>query len=712
MATFAFGSRRAVRDSDSSIGQLEQIAPLLWPSAQAHLALLALAKSAGWVDLQEAIGVEANESLVDIAQQWHINLDPICIPYSEVQLFSQNAQLALIHVEVDHLSGWLAFLKGGKRRVSVLAADSSVQQVSPQLLHFALCQHLEAPWEASIEQALSERSAPNRHTQVRQALLNRRLETAVIEPCWQLTRSAGVGWWAQAQEQRLPQMFGAATFLQGFLTILGYAVVLLIGLAAFNNVIEWSWILLACILLMLRIPLDVARLWITDVYNIALVVLVKRRLFHGILRLTPRETQEIGTGQLLAWGAVGTALNTIGNTFSPLFRSLFALSFVGIALAWIGSLWSLVVLVGWFLFAAIGGWWLFQLRFAYESYHAKMINGIMERMQGHQTRLMQENDWYGADDVAMTRYFELRRRFERFEAFYMEALPYVWLIGGLGTLAADFIDQSNEQIAIGFALVLFTKLETDWLANAVSELVEICTAWRLFKPLDQAANRPIYDGERDLDLLRPTTTEAGQQLVTLQNVAFSYPQSNVLVIKQASLQIEVGDRLLLEGPSGGGKSTLAYLLSGHYSPQKGLLFLWGLDKYTLGSARWRRWVVYAPQFHQNHIISASLGFNLLMGRNWPPHPQDLADAEAICRELGLGSLLERMPQGLDQRVGERGWYLSHGERSRVYIARALLQQADLVVLDESFASLDPETMAIALRTVLNHAPTLLVIAHP
>jgi ABC-type multidrug transport system fused ATPase/permease subunit len=71
-----------------------------------------------------------------------------------------------------------------------------------------------------------------------------------------------------------------------------------------------------------------------------------------------------------------------------------------------------------------------------------------------------------------------------------------------------------------------------------------------------------------------------------------------------------------------------------------------------------------------------------------------------------------MPAGMLQLVGETGWQLSHGERSRLYIARALLQNAALVVLDESFAALDPETLGQALRCVLDRASTVLVIAHP
>jgi ABC-type multidrug transport system fused ATPase/permease subunit len=123
-------------------------------------------------------------------------------------------------------------------------------------------------------------------------------------------------------------------------------------------------------------------------------------------------------------------------------------------------------------------------------------------------------------------------------------------------------------------------------------------------------------------------------------------------------------------------------------------------------------VVLAPQFHENDVFTETFAFNLLMGRRWPPEAEDLEEAVRVCRELGLGGLLDRMPSGLQQIVGETGWQLSHGERSRVYMARALLQGAEVVVLDESLAALDPENLDQALDCALNRAPTLLVIAHP
>ena len=179
-----------------------------------------------------------------------------------------------------------------------------------------------------------------------------------------------------------------------------------------------------------------------------------------------------------------------------------------------------------------------------------------------------------------------------------------------------------------------------------------------------------------------------------------------------ALDIRRGDRILLEGPSGGGKSTLGALLVGLRVPDAGRLRLAGVDQQAIGLQRWRARVGAAPQFHENHVFSQTFLFNLLLGRAWPPRREDIVEAEAVLRELDLAPLLARMPSGLEQLVGDSGWQLSHGERSRVYLARALLQGAEIVILDESFGALDPETLERCVDCVYRRAPTLVVIAHP
>jgi ATP-binding cassette, subfamily B, bacterial len=137
-----------------------------------------------------------------------------------------------------------------------------------------------------------------------------------------------------------------------------------------------------------------------------------------------------------------------------------------------------------------------------------------------------------------------------------------------------------------------------------------------------------------------------------------------------------------------------------------------LDRRTLGESAWRRMVALAPQYHENHVLTGTLAFNLLLGRGWPPSEEDMREAEEVCRELGLGPLIERMPSGMQQMVGETGWQLSQGERSRVFLARALLQGARVVILDESLAALDPENLRRSLECAQRRAGTLVVVAHP
>jgi ABC-type transport system involved in cytochrome bd biosynthesis fused ATPase/permease subunit len=100
-----------------------------------------------------------------------------------------------------------------------------------------------------------------------------------------------------------------------------------------------------------------------------------------------------------------------------------------------------------------------------------------------------------------------------------------------------------------------------------------------------------------------------------------------------------------------------------------------------------------------------------MGRRWPAYPAELEEAIEVCKQLGLGELLDRMPAGIFQMVGETGWQLSHGERNRVFLARTLLQNEGLTILDESFEPLDSENALKASQVVLERVPSVVAITH-
>jgi ATP-binding cassette subfamily B protein len=284
------------------------------------------------------------------------------------------------------------------------------------------------------------------------------------------------------------------------------------------------------------------------------------------------------------------------------------------------------------------------------------------------------------------------------------------LIVGVGALAPALAagDEDRLSLAVALGAVLLASRSLRRLSFSAAQLAGAAVAWKEVASLFGAASRDVGVGAPRSG---PFATGGGIDLEASE-LQFRYGDRDEPVLSRCDLRIGAGDRVLLEGPSGGGKSTLAALLMGLRSPQAGLLLVDGLDRATLGERGWRRRVAGAPQFHENHIVSDTLLFNLLMARRWPASPEDAADADAVCRALGLAPLLERMPAGLLQIVGDTGWQLSHGERSRVFIARAVLQDPALMVLDESFGALDPETLATAMDCVRQRSRGLLVIAHP
>jgi ATP-binding cassette subfamily B protein len=285
---------------------------------------------------------------------------------------------------------------------------------------------------------------------------------------------------------------------------------------------------------------------------------------------------------------------------------------------------------------------------------------------------------------------------------------------GIAVLVPPLVTGSAtpSALALGFVGVLLVYRTLRALVTGLVDLSGAAVAWRRVSLLSEAAARPESAGVPSVSLGAPQRSESAAPVLDARDLVYRYGSRSTPALRGVSLRIQAGERLLLEGSSGGGKSTLGAVLAGLREPESGLLLADGLDIQSLGLHGWRRKVVSAPQFHENHIFSGTLAFNLLMGRRWPAEREDIQDAIRTCRALGLTDVILRMPNRLQQHVGETGWRLSHGEQSRVFIARALLQGAEVVILDESLGALDPETHGEVMRCVLDSAPTLILIAHP
>ena len=339
---------------------------------------------------------------------------------------------------------------------------------------------------------------------------------------------------------------------------------------------------------------------------------------------------------------------------------------------------------------------------------------LVEVMVGHRTRLAQSlrRHWHRGEDDDLAEYVNVLDSVDRIGIILEVFISQGWLVVGLLGLVPAFVSGNASPVALAISLGGVLSAEVAFRKFAlglVNQLMAGVIAWDQIKPLFEAASRPEMEGDPNTAV--PSLTSSGQ-LLSIHDVSFRYNMQGDQVLDRCSVRVQAGDRILLEGPSGGGKSTLAAVLTGLRRPDSGLVLWHGLDRMTLGSVGWRRRVVFAPQFHENHVLGNTFMFNLLMGRCWPPRQEDIELAQVLCEALGLSEVLARMPAGMLQTVGETGWQLSHGEKSRLYIARAILQGVDFLILDESFAALDPQSLQRAMACVLERAPTLLVIAHP
>lgn len=708
---------------------MSEIDALGWPMSKLGEAIEALARTSGLspraVEIPtppEPLEQESGEAIgrwIEATAGWlGLEADPVESPYAEVDRLVRRAGTALLRLPGRYAHRFLALLGSRRRRVEVLGPDLAVHRIRPEVICAALSQGLEAPFLAEVERLLDEAGIRARpRARARSAILRERLSSMRIRGCWILRTPPGASFWRQMRQgRRLVNLVGVYV-VQYALWLLSWWMV---GRGALQGRFDRGWLLAWTLLLLTLVPLRMLATWLQGRLAIGAGGLLKRRLLYGALRLEPDEIRQQGIGQLFGRVLESEAVESLALSggFLGLFAAIELVMAGAVLGVGAGGGFHTFQLFVWVMLAFLMGWRYFRHRRRWTGARLDMTNDLVERMVGHRTRLAQQvpERWYDGEDQALEYYLELSKGMDRTGARLMALMPRGWLIVGLLGLAPAFVSgrSSTAALAISLGGILLAYRALVRLTAGLSHLAGAAIAWERVASIFRAAARPEAVGSPNFALVpnpHLRRCENGKPILEAHDIVFRYRDRAEPVLRGCNLRVCAGDRLLLEGPSGGGKSTLASLLIGLRTPESGLVLLGGLDRRTLGSEGWRR-VVAAPQFHENHVLTETFAFNLLMGRDWPPRPEDVGEAEAICRELGLEDLLKRMPAGLLQMVGDTGWRLSHGERSRLYMARALLQGAEVVILDESFAALDPENLHRALRCALERAPTLLVIAQP
>ena len=195
--------------------------------------------------------------------------------------------------------------------------------------------------------------------------------------------------------------------------------------------------------------------------------------------------------------------------------------------------------------------------------------------------------------------------------------------------------------------------------------------------------------------------------IELRNLSFTYQKAAGPVIRNVSLELIAGQTAAFIGPSGSGKSTLADLMIGLLHPEAGSVAIDGVELRAANRFNWRAQIGYVSQ--DTVLFHDTLRSNLA----WAQRGVSEAEMWQVLKLAAAEDLARRLPDGLDTIVGDRGAFLSHGERQRLAIARALLRKPALLVLDEATNSLDGENEARVLEAIdnLHGNLTILLIAH-
>jgi ATP-binding cassette, subfamily B, bacterial len=704
---------------------------LTWPVSRLGEGIEELARKAGFDSMSGKIPAvpetvcDAGERELGRWLQWasarlNLEAEPVETAASEIEFLLRNCGPSLLQCETGReIRIWLV-LKARRGLLHVIGPDLRVHRCAVETVRASLCIDLEIPIAAEVDALLDMAGVPpRRRRRTRAAILRERLSTRRIGGCWLLRLPPTASFWRQLARARLPRR--ALGILGVFILI--YAIEIagwsLIGQGALLGRLDVGWLTAWALLVISLIPLQLLGSWLESTFSLDTGRILKQRLLAGALRMDLDLVSHQGAGQLLGRVIESQALESLAlNGGLAVLIAVVELVFASWILAsGAGGGFHLALLLGW-LVIAIGLSGVYWRRLHHwTAARLSMTNDLVERMVGHRTCLAQESTKRrGAlEDCAIESFVDSSKAMDRSLIPVTAIIPRGWLILALVGLAPAFVSGSGSPLglAIGLGGTLLAGRALSGISGGLASLARAGIAWTQVAPLFHAAEgsdstTPFLSSA---ELASTDSADSSPVLVDASELVFRYRSQGPAVLRGATVAILNGQRILLQGPSGGGKSTLSALLVGLRSPESGLLLLNGLDRHTLGD-EWHRLSTAAPQFHENHVFTGSLAFNLLMGRAWPPADQDLLEAEELCLELGLGDLLDRMPAGLMQMVGETGWQLSHGERSRVFLGRALLQNAKLTVLDESFAALDPENMERCLNCAVNRATTLVVIAHP
>lgn len=223
----------------------------------------------------------------------------------------------------------------------------------------------------------------------------------------------------------------------------------------------------------------------------------------------------------------------------------------------------------------------------------------------------------------------------------------------------------------------------------------------------QLLNQFLDEGDKEYRRRDGVIYKGFSRGIFFEHVGLTYGANMLPALNDINLSLPVGHTIALVGRSGAGKSSIADLLTGLYDPTEGKILIDGIDFHSLNLASWQRRIGVVSQ--DTFLFNATIAANIAFGCPG----SSAADVEFAAQQAQAAGFIEKLPDGYNTLVGERGYRLSGGQRQRISLARAILRNPDLLILDEATSALDTESERLVQEAIdrFDRKHTILVIAH-